>query len=353
MSTRSSRLASRSSSRAASPSVVASASVPRRTVKSKAATPAPSEAPAPEPEPDDDLFQQMGVSLGDLGDFLVSPVAVRDAENVNAQAQSSPVSAPPTLCTEIAPAGSEKELLRIHHLLRSSLVDLQNLLSSNDARLDELLAPVTKRELLKLILNKKRVDTTRTAEMEQKDKVIQIREGTIKQQDIVIKASTVRANHEAQNKHNTDEAKQLRVRPPPPPPNWPLYLVSPCPSCTYPAWTDPAPSRTQQCVQEVHALKATIQDISNTKMACLREMAELKVTNVSLSLELRTDKDEYMEDLRTENKHYENDNMRMRTMVHMFHKLNPTLCPGCRGGPSTANTCKACNHILEVLASEA
>ena len=101
------------------------------------------------------------------------------------------------------------------------------------------------------------------------------------------------------------------------------------------------------------ALKSTIQNISNAKNQCLREMAELKVTNVSLLSELRADKDEYMEDLRTENRHYENDNMRMRTMVHMFHKLNPKLCPGCKAGPSTANTCKACNHILEVLASEA
>ena len=101
------------------------------------------------------------------------------------------------------------------------------------------------------------------------------------------------------------------------------------------------------------SLKSSVQEAYNAKNKCLREMAELKVTNVSLLSELRTDKDEYMDDLRTENKNYENDNTRMRTMVHMFHKLNPTLCPGCRGGPSTANLCKACNHILEVLASEA
>ena len=100
-------------------------------------------------------------------------------------------------------------------------------------------------------------------------------------------------------------------------------------------------------------LKNTINTICIAKNQLVKEMAELKVMNVSLTSELRTDKDEYMEDLRTENRNYENDNIRMRAMVHMFHKLNPSLCPGCRGGPSTANTCKACNHILEVLASEA
>ena len=50
------------------------------------------------------------------------------------------------------------------------------------------------------------------------------------------------------------------------------------------------------------------------------------------------------------NNNYENDNNRMYTMVHQFHKLNPSLCPGCRSGPKTAPLCKACNHILEVLA---
>ncbi len=106
-------------------------------------------------------------------------------------------------------------------------------------------------------------------------------------------------------------------------------------------------------MQEVLELKNAVTNAYHQKNQLLKDMAELKVTNVSLLSELRTDKDEYMDDLRTENRNYENDNMRMRTMVHMFHKLNPTLCPGCRGGPSTANTCKACNHILEVLASEA
>ena len=106
-------------------------------------------------------------------------------------------------------------------------------------------------------------------------------------------------------------------------------------------------------MQEVIELKNTINSICISKNQLVKEMAEMKVMNVTLQSELRTDKDEYMEDLRTENRNYENDNMRMRTMVHMFHKLNPNLCPGCKGGPSTANTCKACNHIMEVLASEA
>jgi hypothetical protein len=43
-------------------------------------------------------------------------------------------------------------------------------------------------------------------------------------------------------------------------------------------------------------------------------MAELKVQVVSLTSELRGDKDEYMDDLRKENLNYENDNMRMYTM---------------------------------------
>ena len=79
-------------------------------------------------------------------------------------------------------------------------------------------------------------------------------------------------------------------------------------------------------------LKNTINTICTAKNQLVKEMAELKVMNVSLTSELRTDKDEYMEDLRTENRNYENDNIRMRAMVHMFHKLNPSLCPGCRGG---------------------
>ena len=214
---RTSRSASRSSSRdvsrAASPSLVASARAPRRTVRSKTATPAPSESPVPVPELDD-IFNLLELPVNAMGAFAVSPEAVADAEHFDAQALSSPETAPPTRRKEIASAGSQKELLRIPHLLRSDEMDLQNHLSSNDAMLAELIAPFTARDIIKLILNKKRVDKTRTAEMEQKDKVIQIREGKIKELDTVIKAMTVRANHAAQNKHLTDEAKQLRVRPP-------------------------------------------------------------------------------------------------------------------------------------------
>jgi len=106
-------------------------------------------------------------------------------------------------------------------------------------------------------------------------------------------------------------------------------------------------------MQEVISLKSTINNICAEKSKLVSELAELKVAIVSLTSELRTDKDEYMDGLRADNRNYENDHMRMRTMVHMFHKLNPNLCPGCKAGPSTANTCKACNHILDVLASEA
>ena len=102
--------------------------------------------------------------------------------------------------------------------------------------------------------------------------------------------------------------------------------------------------------QEVIELKNTVTNVCHAKNAALQELAELKVHVVSLTSELRGDKDEYMDDLRKENRNYENDNTRMYTMVHQFHKLNPSLCPGCRSGPKTAPLCKACNHILEVLA---
>ena len=91
-------------------------------------------------------------------------------------------------------------------------------------------------------------------------------------------------------------------------------------------------------------LKNTVTDVCHAKNKALREMAELKVQVVSLTSELRGDKDEYMDDLRKENLNYENDNMRMYTMVHQFNKLNPSLCPGCRSGPKTDPLCKACNH---------
>lgn len=109
--------------------------------------------------------------------------------------------------------------------------------------------------------------------------------------------------------------------------------------------------------------------------------------NITLTAELRDNKDSYMNELQTENRAVQNDNWRLRNMVHalspnpnpnphpnpdpdpnpnpnpiqspnltqvhMFHKVNPSLCPGCRAGPSAAPLCKACNHILEAMASEA
>ena len=81
-------------------------------------------------------------------------------------------------------------------------------------------------------------------------------------------------------------------------------------------------------MQEVIELKNTINSICISKNQLVKEMAEMKVMNITLQSELHTDKDEYMEDLRTENRNYENDNMRMQTMVHMFHKLNRQPLPG-------------------------
>jgi hypothetical protein len=87
----------------------------------------------------------------------------------------------------------------------------------------------------------------------------------------------------------------------------------------------------QRSQQEVIQLKNTVTDVCHAKNKALREMAELKVQVVSLTSELRGDKDEYMDDLRKENLNYENDNMRMYTMVHQFNKLNPSLCPPAAG----------------------
>ena len=83
-----SRSASRDVSRASSPSLVASASAPRRTVRSKATTPAPPESPEPAPKLDD-IFQMLENPLDVIGAFVMSPVA--DAENFDRQALSSAV----------------------------------------------------------------------------------------------------------------------------------------------------------------------------------------------------------------------------------------------------------------------
>ena len=51
--------------------------------------------------------------------------------------------------------------------------------------------------------------------------------------------------------------------------------------------------------QEVIELKNTVTNVCHAKNAALQELAELKVHVVSLTSELRGDKDEYMDDLRT------------------------------------------------------
>ena len=135
-----SRSTSRDVSRASSPPPDAIASAPRRAVRSEATTSASSKSPAPAGL--DALFQLL--QDDDLGAFVCSPGSPEaDAENCDRQALSSPDGAPPTARKEIIPPGAQKQLMFLHHLLRSDEIDLQNLLSSNDAMLAEIIAPIT------------------------------------------------------------------------------------------------------------------------------------------------------------------------------------------------------------------
>ena len=76
------------------------------------------------------------------------------------------------------------------------------------------------------------------------------------------------------------------------------------------------------------------------------ELRTEKVANVALKSELRGNLDHYLKELRDESQGYINDNMRLRSMVHTFHALHPSHCPGCRAGPASAPVCPACIHIM-------
>ena len=41
------------------------------------------------------------------------------------------------------------------------------------------------------------------------------------------------------------------------------------------------------------------------------------------------------------------ENESLRSMVHMFHHLNPKACPGCKAGPPAGRLCPACVQIAE------
>ena len=41
------------------------------------------------------------------------------------------------------------------------------------------------------------------------------------------------------------------------------------------------------------------------------------------------------------------ENESLRSMVHMFHHLNPKACPGCKAGLPAGRLCTACVQIAE------
>ena len=76
-------------------------------------------------------------------------------------------------------------------------------------------------------------------------------------------------------------------------------------------------------------------------------MLEQKVVTKCVQQELKDNKEAWIEGLVKEHADACNDNWILRKMVHMFHDLEPTRCPGCKAGPSKGAVCKACVEIMQ------